>query len=220
MDELGRLLLLIGCTGLALTALGVATAWWMEEGRRLQRGLRRVLGVEPQALLIAPGRGKGAAFDFNANRLAVAWDSGGWGLAYRFEELVGAELILDGQVAARVHRRDGRRALDAMGGASHQVRLRLVFADVRWPDFDLDLWMAGDEGRKGAVTAADAVQEANRWLARVDAILQQPIPVRQAPPIAPVVAQASPPPQQAEPKRNPVERDFDDEDDPYGDPPF
>jgi hypothetical protein len=216
MDELGRLLLLIGCTGLALTALGVATAWWMEEGRRLQRGLKRVLGVEPQALLIAPGRGKGAALDFNANRLAVAWDSGGWGLAYRFDELVGAELILDGQVAARVHRRDGRRALDAMGGARHQVRLRLVFADVRWPDFDLDLWMADDEGRKGAVNAADAVQEANRWLARVDAILQQPIPT---PPVAPMAAQPAPQPPRDEPKRDLAEPDVD-EDDPYGDPPF
>jgi hypothetical protein len=216
MDELGRLLLLIGCTGLALTALGVATAWWMEEGRRLQRGLKRVLGVEPQALLIAPGRGKGAALDFNANRLAVAWDSGGWGLAYRFDELVGAELILDGQVAARVHRRDGRRALDAMGGASRQVRLRLIFADVRWPDFDLDLWMADDEGRKGAVNAADAVQEANRWLARVDAILQQPIPT---PPVAPMAAQPAPQPPRDEPKRDLAEPNVD-EDDPYGDPPF
>jgi hypothetical protein len=216
MDELGRLLLLIGCTGLALTALGVATAWWMEEGRRLQRGLKRVLGVEPQALLLAPGRGKGAALDFNANRLAVAWDSGGWGLAYRFDELVGAELILDGQVAARVHRRDGRRALDAVGGASRQVRLRLIFADVRWPDFDLDLWMADDEGRKGAVNAADAVQEANRWLARVDAILQQPIPT---PPVAPMAAQPAPQPPRDEPKRDLAEPDVD-EDDPYGDPPF
>lgn len=184
MDELGRLLLLIGCVGVAITALGVVSGWWMEETRRIRRGLKRMLGAEPQALLIAPGQGKGAGFDFDGERLAVAWDGGGWGLVYRFAELVGAELILDGRVGARAHRGEPRRALDALEGAERQVRLRLLFADARWPDFDLDLWLAGSRGKAGA---AQAVVEANRWLARVDAIL------RQSP--APVAARRTPAPE-------------------------
>jgi hypothetical protein len=184
MSEVVRLLLLLALAGVVLTLLGGGMLWFMDESRRIRRGLKHVLGTDPHALLVAQGRRRGVGFDFTTCRMAVAWDSGAWCLVYRLDELVGAELILDGQVVARVHRGEARRPLDLITGADSEVRLRLVFDDPRHPDFDLQLWLPGDEGRKGALSASDAVQEANRWLGRVEAMLRRPLPRREAGPAA------------------------------------
>jgi hypothetical protein len=199
MGDLLRLLLSLGLAAVALTLAGGGYIWSMDESRRLKRSMARVLGEPAHALLIARGRGKAVGFNFTTNQIAVSWDAGAWCLIYRLEELVGAELIVDGQVLARVYRGETRRALDVMTGADSQVRLRLVFDDLRHPDFVLDLWLPQDDGRKGAMTAPEAVQEANRWLARFEAVLRRPLP-RRDPPLAeappPVVAAppAVPPP--------------------------
>ena len=60
------------------------------------------------------------------------------------------------------------------------MTLRLIFDDPHHPDFDLDLWLAGDEARRRATSPGDAMQEANRWLARAEAILRRPIAPRVA----------------------------------------
>ena len=59
-----------------------------------------------------------------------------------------------------------------------RVTLRLIFDDPHHPDFDLDLWLAGDEARRRASSPAEAMQEANRWLARAEAILRRPVSPR------------------------------------------
>lgn len=188
MGEFGRLLLLIGALGLGLTILGGAIVWSMDEGRRIRRSLKKVLGETPHALLIARGRGKGLGFNFTTNHLAVAWDAGAWCLVYRLGELVGAELIVDGQVVGRVHRGESRRAVDSLFGAEKMIRLRLVFTDPAYPDFDLDLWIAYDEGRRGALSAEEAAHEANRWLARIEALFRRPVAQRRSPVVAPAPA--------------------------------
>lgn len=172
MNEIARLALLLGGGGVALTLVGAIAVWSMEETRRIRRGLKTILGGEPHAFLTAPGQGRGAGFNFTSNTLAVAWDLGAWGLIYRLDELAGAELIVDGQVVGRVHRGEARRALDRIGALS-QVRLRLVFDDLAYPDFDLDLWSTGAEHRRNALTAEEALEEANRWLARTEALLRR-----------------------------------------------
>jgi hypothetical protein len=58
------------------------------------------------------------------------------------------------------------------------VTLRLIFDDPRHPDFALDLWLTGDERRRESPAPADAIQEANRWLARAEAIVRRPIAPR------------------------------------------
>jgi hypothetical protein len=199
MDDLVRLLVLLGLAGLGLTVAGAVALWHMDEGRRIRRGLKVILGGELHGYLVARGRGRGLGFNFSRNQLAVAWDHGAWGLVYRIDELRGAEVIADGMVAGRVFRGETRRALDSLGGAEERVTLRLVFDDVAHPEFLLDLWLAADESRRDAWTAADALEEANRWLARLEALFRRPgAPV--APPAAapqpqpaPVVAASSPP---------------------------
>jgi hypothetical protein len=198
MTEVGRLLISLALAGAALTLLGGGVIWAMDETRRIRRSLTRVLGEGPHAMLVARGRGKGAGFNFTTSQVAVAWDAGAWCLIYRLEELVGAELAVDGQVMARVYRGEPRRALDRMRGADTQVRLRLIFDEPRNPDFILDLWLPEDETRKGAMNAAEAIQEANRWIARVESLLRRPVPQR-APRLAvsaPAASAAEPPPWQ------------------------
>jgi hypothetical protein len=188
MGELARMLLLLGLAGTVVTFLGSFGIWWMDEDRRIRRALRRVLKAEPDSVVIAKGRGRGAGFSFDSGLAAVAWDRGAWCLVYRIDELMGAELLIDGRVAGRAFRDEPRRALDQVVSSAGQVTLRLIFDDPRNPDFELDLWLAGDEARRDAASPAAAIQEANRWLARSEAVLRRPA----AP--APVVARPEPPP--------------------------
>jgi hypothetical protein len=196
MSELARLILFVAIAGSAVTFLGSAAIWFMDEDRRIRRALRHVLRHDPDVVILARGRGKGAGFSFATGLAAVAWDSGAWCLLYRIDEVMGAELLIDGQVAGRVFRGEPRRALDHVAPQASQITLRLVFDDPRHPDFDLDLWMPGDEQRRESRSPADAVQEANRWLARCEAIVRRPQAPRAAPrPQAePVVAAPPPPP--------------------------
>ncbi len=180
MNELARLLLLLALTGVALTVVGTIGAKLSTEERRIRRSLKKVLKGEPHAFLVARGRGRGAGFNFAANLIAVTWDAGAWCLIYKVDELLGAELIVDGQVIARAYRGEPRRALDLLTGADRLVRLRLIFEDPHRPDFDLDLWLPDDDARKDAMSAAEAVQEANRWIARTEAIVRKPLPPSRA----------------------------------------
>lgn len=189
MGELARMLLLLGLAGTVVTFLGSFGIWWLDEDRRIRRALRRVLRAAPDSLVIAKGRGRGAGFSFDSGLAAVAWDRGAWCLVYRIDELMGAELLIDGRVVARAFRTEPRRALDQVVASAGQVTLRLIFDDPRNPDFDLDLWLAGDEMRREAGSPAAAIQEANRWLARTEAVLRRP-----AAAATPVVARADPPP--------------------------
>jgi hypothetical protein len=212
MSELARLLLFVAIAGTAVTFMGSFAIWYGDEDRRIRRALRNVLKSESEGVIVARGRGRGAGFSFSTNLLAVAWDRGAWCLVYRLDELTGAELLVDNQVMGRVFRGEGRRAIDHMSPQADTVTLRLVFDDPRHPDFTLDLWAPGDEQRRESRSAGELVQEANRWLARCEAIVRRPLPPRPEK-AAPIAVRAPPPP--PEPARPvappPVLEAFDDE---------
>lgn len=212
MSELARLLLFVAIAGSAVTFLGSLAIWYGDEDRRIRRALRRVLKSDPEGFVVARGRGRGAGFSFSTNLLAVAWDRGAWCLIYRLEELMGAELLVDGQVMGRVFRGEGRRAIDHVAPQAQSVTLRLIFDDPRHPDFALELWAPGDEQRRESRSPGELMQEANRWLARCEAIVRRPLPPRPArPEAAPVVA--------ARPAPEPAPFDDEDEDDVHAPPP-
>lgn len=196
MHELVGLLVMLGGGGIALTVAGAVAIWHADEGRRIRRGLKIILKGDLHGYLVARGRGRGLGFNFTRNQVGVAWDQGAWGLVYRLDELIGAEVIADGVVVGRTHRGETRRALDSLGGAEHRVALRLVFDDLTKPEFVLDLWLPADEARRGAFTASEALEECNRWLARIEALFRRPMAPRpapqvaapSAPPLAPVVS--------------------------------
>jgi len=181
MDDVLRLIVLLALAGIVLTVLGAGAIWFADESRRIRRGLKTVLGRDPDALLVARGRGRGVGFNIRDKLLAVTWDAGAWCLIYRIDEMAGAELIADRDVVGRTHRGEPRRAVDSFGDAEDRVTLRLLFDDPAHPDFSLDLWLPGDQERRNAQSASDALQEANRWLARIEALLRRPIAPRTAP---------------------------------------
>ena len=193
MDEVARLLTLLALAGGALTLLGAAVVWFLEEGRRIRRTLTQALGTTPQPLLIARGRGAGVGCDLARGRLSVTWDKGGWRLVYSLDELVGVEMIVDRQVAARAFRGEGRKPLDQLAQPQERVRLRFVFDDPAHPDFELDLWRPEDQGRRGRLDAEAALHEANRWMARMESLLRRPASRPAAVP-APVAAKRIAPP--------------------------
>lgn len=211
MNELTQLLLLVALAGAAVTFAGTGAIWLMDETRRIRGAMRRVLGSDPEILLVARARGRGAGVSLATRRCAVAWDAGAWLLVYQLEELMGAELIIDGQVVGRVFRGEARRALEQFVTQASRVTLRLIFDDPHHPDFDLDLWQAGDERRRAAGSPADAVTEANRWLARAESILRRSPAARTAAP-GPIAMPSQPPPSRPPRERPPWEDDFDDED--------
>lgn len=175
MNDWPQTIVLLVLAGLAVTALGSAAIWLMDEERRIRRELKRVLKDAPEAMIVAPGRGRGAGFNFTTGLVAVAWDAGRWLLVYRLDELAGAELIVDGQVLAKAYRGEPRRGLDQPVEHAARVTLRLIFDDPHYPEFDLDLWLAGDENRRKATSPADAAQEASQWINRAEAVLRRPV---------------------------------------------
>ncbi len=184
MHEALRTLLLLALAGCLVTVAGSGAVWWRDEQRRLRRYLRRALGAAPESVIIAPGRGRAAALSVEHGLIAVLWDGGVKGLIYRLRQLVGAELILDDQVAARAYRGEPRRALDQAPGAAHRVALRLIFDNPSDPDFELELWPPADPARRERGTARDAITVGRRWISGVEAILRQPEAEREPLPMA------------------------------------
>lgn len=194
MDEAARLLTLLALVGGAIAVLGGVLAWFLDETRRLKRTLTQALGAEPNPLLVARGRGSAIGFDLNTAAVAVAWDKGGWRLNYRLDELMGVELVVDRRVAARTFRGESRRPLDELASPTELVRLRFVFDDAHHPDFELDLWKPEDENHRGCMTPDEALHEANRWIARIEALLRRPAGPKAAAAVAAPADRAVAPP--------------------------
>jgi hypothetical protein len=192
VEEALRTLVLLALAAAGLTAAAAGLSWWFETSRSLRRTLKRVLKAAPEVEALDPGEGRAAGLDFEGRAIAVLWDRGGSGLVYSFEEVDGAELIVDGHVQARVARGEPRRPLEAIGRDAEHVALRLIFADARFPEFELELW--GEASRRAAgQSAPDAVRLGRRWLAHIDAVIRQPKP-RAAPPPPPAELDLRPPP--------------------------
>lgn len=172
MDQAVQALVLLILGGVALTAAAAASVWWLEPTRRAERQLRAMLGGPLDAAIAAPARGQSAGLSFDAGRIAILRGFNDAGLVFELHELVGAELIFDGQVAARAFRGEARRPLDRIDPETSRVTLRLVFDDARDPDVDLELWTAADPPRQGWDGPA-AVQAARRFFARVEALVRK-----------------------------------------------
>ena len=199
MTDLMRLIVLLLIVGAAGTALASGVLWYGDEGRRITRALTKVLKGRPDAILIAYGRGRGIGLYLEGRAVGVSWDRGAWCLVYRLEELIGAELLIDGEVRARAFRGEPRRPLERTSGAVGAVSLRLIFDDPRHPDFELELWEQADDAGDAGASAAASIQEANRWIASVEALLRRSArraPESPAPPPAeaPPAAQSPQPP--------------------------
>ncbi|QTC90007.1 hypothetical protein [Brevundimonas goettingensis] len=170
MGEALRVILLVGLAAAALTTVALTLNWWMEPERRMRRALLKSLGVQPEAEALSPTEGRAAGLDFDGGQIAVLWDRGAHGLVYGFEEVEGGEVIVDGHVLARIRRGEPRKSLDVMAPDAEQVTLRLMFADARYPEFELALWNAVAPAQTGS--PAEALRLGRRWLSHLEALLK------------------------------------------------
>ena len=173
MGELARFILSVLLLGVVVTAGASFAGWWLAAGRRTERALRKRLGGRADALAVAPEAGRGVAVRAELDRLAVVRFRGDPGLLYSLAELRGAELLVDGEVKARVARGESRRPLDRVdAGAGSHIALRVILDDPADPAFELDLWRPDHRVRPGW-TAEDALRDARAVFARLEAALQR-----------------------------------------------
>lgn len=172
MNDLIGIALLVGATGVAVTALASLLARQGNETRRLSRIIRRVLNGEPDDQIIAKGRNAALAIHMAPPQVLVLSEGGAKARLYGLHLLIGAELEVDGRVVARAYRGEARRALDQVVAEAQDVHLRLIFDDPRHPEFILELWTQGDETRRDATNPSSEIREARRWLTRVEALLR------------------------------------------------
>ncbi len=211
MIEIVRIILLLGIVGAGATFLGSTAAWWMDEQRRLYRLARKVLGGKPDGFIVAVGRNAAAGFRLESRQVLVMRDGGAHALLYRLHDLVGAELIVDDQVVARVLRDEPRRTLDQVAAGATQVVLRLLFDDPRHPDFSLELWQPNDQLRNEARSPAAVIREARAWLGRCEAIIRRAAPPAPAPAKVAARIEQEPPPWEGESEFDEIETEEEDE---------
>ena len=169
MGDVLRVVLLVALAAAALATLTLATAWWMEPGRRLRRALKKTLGGPADAEALSPAEGRAAALDFDAAQVVILWRSGAHGLVFDVDEVEGGEIIVDGHLVARVRRGAPRKTLDINVPDAERVVLRLMFEDRAHPEFELSLWNANLAAQTGS--PGEAMRLGRRWLSHLDALL-------------------------------------------------
>lgn len=218
MVHAARILLYFFFAGIALTLIASGLMWWFENTRRLSRALTTALGKQPDATLYDLNTHKAAGLDFTAGDLAIMWNTGAQGLVFTFDEIEGAELIVDERVVARAQKGEARRVLNETYAQASHVTLRLMFDDVQTPEFEVNLFGDVSHNPVHAKTAAEAVRLGRKWLSHIDAVIKRvPAAPSPYPEEAPVVAGGPAIGTAAPPWEDDVEdRPTYDEDDTYG----
>jgi len=173
MAHAARILLYFFFAGIGLTLIASGLMWWFEATRRLTRAVTSSLGKAPDAIVYDVGGKKAAGLDFTAGDLAVMWNTGGQGLVFAFDEIDGAELIVDERVVARAQKGEARRVLNETHTQASRVTLRLMFEDVQTPEFEVTLFGDVSHNPVHPKTAADAVRLGRKWLSHVDAVIKR-----------------------------------------------
>ncbi len=179
MAHAARILLYFFFAGIGLTLIASGLMWWFEATRRLTRALTSSLGKAADAIVYDIGGKKAAGLDFTAGDLAIMWNTGGQGLVFAFDEIDGAELIVDERVVARAQKGEARRVLNETHTQASRVTLRLMFEDVQTPEFEVALFGDVSHNPVHPKTAADAVRLGRKWLSHIDAVIKR-MPASQA----------------------------------------
>ncbi|MGZ3305077.1 MAG: hypothetical protein ACXU8U_04375 [Asticcacaulis sp.] len=185
MAHAARILLYFLFAGIGLTLIASGLMWWFEATRRLSRALASAIGKTPDATLYDLGGKKAAGLDFTAGDLAIMWNTGGQGLVFAFDEIEGAELIVDERVVARVQKGETRRVLNETHTQASRVTLRLMFDDVQTPEFEVTLFGDASHNPVHPKTAAEAVRLGRKWLSHIDAVIKRMPAVETQPPQSP-----------------------------------
>ncbi len=173
MAHAARILLYFLFAGIGLTLIASGLMWWFEASRRLARALNTALGKAADAVVYDLGGHKAAGLDFTAGDLAIMWNTGAQGLVFAFDEIEGAELIVDERVVARAQKGESRKVLNETHAQASKVTLRLMFDDVQTPEFEVNLFGDISHNPVHAKTAAEAVRIGRKWLSHIDAVIKR-----------------------------------------------
>jgi hypothetical protein len=173
MAHAARILLYFLFAGIGLTLIASGLMWWFEASRRLARALNTALGKTADAVVYDLGGQKAAGLDFTAGDLAIMWKTGAQGLVFAFDEIEGAELIVDERVVARTQKGESRKVLNETHAQASKVTLRLMFSDVETPEFEVNLFGDVSHNPVHAQTAAEAVRIGRKWLSHIDAVIKR-----------------------------------------------
>ena len=173
MVHAARILLYFLFAGIGLTLIASGLMWWFEASRRLNRAINAALGKTADAIVYDLYGQKAAGLDFTAGDLAIMWNTGAQGLVFAFDEIEGAELIVDERVVARAQKGEARRVLNETHAQASKVTLRLMFDDVEMPEFELNLFGEISHNPVHAKTAAEAVRIGRKWLSHIDAVIKR-----------------------------------------------
>ncbi len=173
MAHAARILLYFLFAGIGLTLIASGLMWWFEASRRLARALNTALGKVADAIVYDLGGQKAAGLDFTNGDLAIMWKTGAQGLVFAFDEIEGAELIVDERVVARAQKGESRKVLNETHPQASKVTLRLMFNDVQTPEFELNLYGDVSHNPVHAKTAAEAVRIGRKWLSHIDAVIKR-----------------------------------------------
>ncbi|MBN9479108.1 MAG: hypothetical protein J0I52_02600 [Bordetella sp.] len=180
MGDTFRAILLIALIAAFLTTGVLLFSWWMESERRLRRAMKKALGAPADTLALSVPEGRAAGLDLEGGQLVVLWSRGAMGLVYAFEEVLGAEIIVDGHVVARVLRGQMRKEIDLDAPDAELVVLRLIFSDPHNAEFELALWngtrtapASEAEKTSGARSPGEGLRLGRRWLSHVEALMQR-----------------------------------------------
>lgn len=166
MENALRTLILFALAGAAVSMGAWFVSWRLDPRRRLRRAMRRVLAREPDSEAVSAAQGRALGLDLENAGLAILWDVGASGLVFGFDEIEGAELIVDGEVKASLRRGEPVRALDRLDPLVDSVCLRLMFDEPRWPEFELELNQTPGAGE-------EALREGRRWLTQLGAVVRR-----------------------------------------------
>jgi hypothetical protein len=175
MEQMVRLILWFVFTGLSLTLIASVFVWYYENTRRLTRALTRTLGKPADAVVFDLSGTKAAGFDFDNGDCCVLWQTGVQGLVFSFDEIEGAELIVDERVVGRAQKGETRRVLEETYSQATRVTLRLMFSDPHTPEFEVSLFGEVTQNPVYPKTAAEAVRLGRKWLSHVDAVIKRQV---------------------------------------------
>lgn len=180
MGDTFRAILLIALIAAFLTTGVLLFSWWMESERRLRRAMKKALGATADTVALSAHEGRAAGLDLDGGQLVVLWNRGAMGLVYAFEEVLGAEIIVDSHVVARVLRGQMRKEIDLDAPDAELVVLRLIFSDPHNAEFELALWNGSRtapaseaEKTSGARSPGEGLRLGRRWLSHVEALMQR-----------------------------------------------
>src|SRR5690606_6041563 len=180
MGETFRAILLIALIAAFLTTGVLLFSWWMESERRLRRAMKKALGATAAPVAWSAHDGRAAALDHDGGQLVVLRNRPAMGLGDDVAEVLGAEIIVDGHVVARVLRGQMRKEIDLDAPDAELVVLRLIFSDPHNAEFELALWNGSRtapaseaEKTSGARSPGEGLRLGRRWLSHVEALMQR-----------------------------------------------